>query len=289
MQGKSIRTSKIWGRDGKAMLVAADHGLMLGPIKGVENLEATLTKIIQGGTDGILVSPGQAQHIHHLFHGKNAPAMLMRGDYNSGFRTSAHALANERYHEFKMIPPQKALALGASAMVVYYILGRPEDPTNDEATNIRNISQMAEESEACGLPFIIEPMPIGPRATSMNQTDLLKIGIRVAEEIGADGIKIQYSGDTQSFKEMVSSIDIPVFILGGPRSDTDRAACELVQNAMNAGARGTVFGRQLLQADDPMKLARYLSQIVHGTATVEALFSDQESIKAKPKKTTRVK
>jgi class I fructose-bisphosphate aldolase len=275
IQGKHIRASRIWGSDGKAMLVAADHGLMLGPMKGVENLEATLKKIIQGGADGILISPGQAMRIHHLFHGKNAPAMLLRGDYLSGFRTLTYPLPNEQIHQFKSISPKKALALGASAMVVYYLIGRMDDPLNDEATNIKVISQMAEESEKCGLPFIIEPMPYGPRVTGGNNVDLLKISIRIAEEIGADAIKIPYSGDPDSFREICKSVSIPVFILGGAKSKTYREAVELVEEAMDAGASGTVFGRQLIQAANPEILAKQLMQIVHGQATSKDLYATQ--------------
>lgn len=272
LEGKAIRMGKVCGIDGKAMLVAADHGMMLGPIKGVVNLEETLKKIIQGGCDGILVSPGQAMRIHHLFHGKRAPAMLVRGDFISGFRTLTYTLPNERIHHFRLISPQKALALGASAMVVYYILGRPDDPANDEATNIKVIAEMARESEMCGLPFIIEPMPYGPRSTGSNYNDLLRIGIRVAEEIGADGIKIPYSGDPESFKRIVDSVDIPVFILGGAKSKTYREAIELVEEAMQAGAKGTVFGRQLVQDSNPEILSKYLMQIVHENKTTKDLF-----------------
>lgn len=273
MQGKRIRLSKIIGEEKRAMLVAADHGLMLGPIKGVVNLEETLKKIIAGGVDGILISPGQAQHISHLFHGPDAPALLIRGDYTSGFRSLTYTLPNEQVHEFKIIPPSEALALGADAMVVYYLIGRPEDPLNDEATNLEIISKMAEESERCGLPFFVEPMPFGPRVTGSNYSDLLKIGIRVSEEIGADAIKIPYSGNIDTFREIVDSVNIPIFILGGSKSKTYREACEMVEDALTAGANGTVFGRQILQSPDPQKLASYLMQIIHKGVKCKDIFA----------------
>ncbi|MBD3351879.1 MAG: 4Fe-4S dicluster domain-containing protein [Candidatus Lokiarchaeota archaeon] len=275
MQGKKIRLSKIMDKDKRAMLVAADHGLMLGPIKGVINLEETLKKIIYGGVDGILISPGQAQHISHLFHGREAPAMLLRGDYTSGFRSLTYTLPNEQIHEFKIMSPKDALALGADAMVVYYLLGRPEDPLNDEATNIEIIAKMAEESEKCGLPFFIEPMPFGPRVTGSNYIDLLRIGIRVSEEIGADAIKIPYSGDIDSFRKIVDSVNIPIFILGGAKSKTYREACEMVEDALTAGANGTVFGRQILQAPDPQKLAGYLMKIIHKGIKCKDIFAEK--------------
>nr|MDO8110527.1 4Fe-4S dicluster domain-containing protein [Candidatus Sigynarchaeota archaeon] len=273
MQGKAFRMARILGADNRAMLVAADHGLMLGPIPGVINLEDTLGKIIKGGCDGILVSPGQAVNLHHLFHGNQAPALLVRGDYISGFRSLTYTLPNEQIHHIKLISPRKALALGADATVVYYILGRPDDPDNDEATNIKVISAMARESEECGLPFIIEPMPYGPRVTGSNFIDLLKIGIRVAEEIGADGIKINYSGDIASFRDIVRSVDIPVFILGGAKSKGYREACELVEEAIKAGANGTVFGRQILQVPSPDELARILKRIIHENVSTKEIFS----------------
>ncbi|MHA1339900.1 MAG: 4Fe-4S dicluster domain-containing protein [Promethearchaeota archaeon] len=273
MDGKMIRMAKICGEDGKAMLIAADHGLMLGAIPGVINLEETLKRIIKGGVDGILLSPGQASRIGHLFHGKNSPALLIRGDYTSGFRSLTYTLPNQEIHQFKIIHPKKAIALGADAMVVYYLLGRKEDPLNDEATNIKIISKMAEESDKYGLPFFIEPMPFGPRVTGTNYVDLLKIGIKVAEEIGADAIKIPYSGDIYSFKQIVDSVDIPIFILGGAKSKSYREACEMVEDALRAGANGTVFGRQILQASDPEKLASFLMKIIHENISAKELFA----------------
>ena len=275
MTGKDIRLSRISSENGRALLVAADHGLMLGPIKGAVNLEDTLTKIIKGGVNGILISPGQAARLHHLFHGKNTPGMLIRGDITWGFRSLTHPLPNQRIQQFEMISPKQAINLGASAMVVYYLLGRPDDPFNDEATNIKTISKMAIESEKVGLPFFIEPMPFGPRVTGANYNDLLSIGIKIAEEIGADAIKIPYSGDPTSFKKIVDSVNIPVYILGGPKSKTYREGCEMVEEALEVGASGTVFGRQLLQADNPTELANYMYQIIHGGKKVKDLFAQQ--------------
>jgi len=53
--GKEIRMGRIIDpNNNRAMVVAADHGFMLGPIRGVINLEETLLKVIRGGPDAIL-------------------------------------------------------------------------------------------------------------------------------------------------------------------------------------------------------------------------------------------
>lgn len=275
MTGKDVRMARICSENRRALLVAADHGLMLGQIKGAINLEKTLKKIIQGGADGILVAPGQAEKLHHLFHGNNSPGMMVRGDITWGFRTLTYPLPNERVLHYKMISPKQALKLGASAMVVYYLLGRPDDPFNDEASNIETISKMAIESEKVGLPFFVEPLPFGFRVTGANYNQLLRIGIKVAEEVGADAIKIPYSGDQESFKRLVDSVNIPIYILGGPKSKSYREGCEMVEEALAVGAKGTVFGRQLLQADDPTELAGILYRIIHEGANVKEIFAQK--------------
>jgi len=271
LTGKKIRMAKITGIDGRAMLVAADHGQMLGPIKGVRRLGDTLEKVVEGGADGILVSPGQAARLNHLFHGKNAPAMLIRADYVNAFRTLTYTLPIKEIHHFQTISPQEALKLGASAIVTYYLIGRHDQIGNDEASNLETLAKMGRECEKIGLPFIIEPLPLGSRVTGSNFTRLLASSVRISEELGADAIKTLYSGDIRSFRKICNSVSIPIFVLGGAKGKTMREGLELVEEAIEAGAKGTVFGRQVVQAEDPTAMVSAICKVVHDRVPVRNL------------------
>ncbi len=261
--GKERRLSRIIDpRDGRAVVIAADHGYMLGPIRGVIDLEATIKSVVGGGADGILVSPGQASRIGHLFRGRKAPAMLVRADWTNAFRTKTYTLPSRHVQHRYMTSPRQAMALGADAIVVYFFVGYADD--KEEADHVAKVARYARECEEIGLPFIVEPIPLGERITGANYNELVGISIRMSAEIGADAIKAPYTNDVDMYREIVRSAGIPILILGGAKSKTLRDALEVVEEALESGARGTVFGRNVVQAPDPGAMVKAIFQVVHG-------------------------
>ena len=70
--GKTTRINRIFGNDGKAVMVAVNHGLGLGPVEGIENMERTLGQIMEGGPDSLTIHKGIAMHYTDLFAGRTA-------------------------------------------------------------------------------------------------------------------------------------------------------------------------------------------------------------------------
>ena len=274
-QGKEIRLSKIINpEDGKAVVVAADHGFMLGAIKGVVNLEETLRKVIEGGPDAILLSPGQAIRLNYLFHGKNAPALLIRADWTNAFRDKTYTLPARKIKRVAVAKAKDAIALGATGIVTYYFLGQADE--EEEAINFDLMSSFSKECEKIGLPLIVEALPMGERVTGANYADLIAMGIRIAAEAGADAIKTAYTGDVETFSKAVSAAGIPVLVLGGARAQTIRDALEIAEEALVAGGSGVVFGRQVLQNEDPKNFISLLRQVVHEGKSVIDVISHVE-------------
>ena len=60
---------------------------------------------------------------------------------------------------------------------------------------------------------------------------------------------------------------IPVFALGAEKFASEIAALELAEQATRAGAAGVVFGRNVLQAQDPAQFLRALKEVVQGGAS----------------------
>ncbi len=234
--GKELRLSRIIDpRDGRAVVIAADHGYMLGPIKGVIDLEKTIGSVATGGADGILVSPGQAMKIGHMFKGKRSPAMLIRADWTNAFRSKTYTLPSRHVQHRYMTSPQQALALGADAIVIYFFVGYPDD--KEEAEHVAKVARYARECDDIGLPFIVEPIPLGERITGANYNELVKISIRMSAEIGADAIKAPYTNDVDFYREVVQSAGIPILILGGAKSKTLRDALEVERKLWSQGRR----------------------------------------------------
>jgi len=261
MIGKTIRLNRILNpADRRALCVAADHGFMLGPTNATRQLQKTLESVISGGPDAVLLSPGQARHMAPLFENRNAPALLIRADWISGPRIMEHAVPVYSLEEFLVIEAGEALAIGADGVVIYYITGFSDE---HEQKNVKNCKILIEQCDRCALPCIVEPLPGNPFLDPKEQAKLLTEAAVRARDWGADALKIPYTGDMETFSELVRAVGIPVLVLGGEKTDTIGPALELARAALEAGAAGVVFGRQVIMADDPGHVVEELKRIIH--------------------------
>ncbi len=270
--GLQARMDRLFNRhgDGRAVCVAADHGYMSDVTDNVINLRAITDAVVHGGADGILVSPGQALHLAPLFQGRDGPALIVRADWMNmprlGTSNVANAVPQRLLLNEKILTAEQALSLGASAITIYLFLGYSD---RIEAEGVEKCAQFVAECRAVGLPCIIEPLAYGGQVTGANIVELLTLGARVAVEIGADALKIPYTGDVESFRHLVSISDVPVLVLGGARSDYERDALELFAEALDAGASGCLMGRNVTKSPDPAHIVEQLSKIAHQNWSVD--------------------
>jgi hypothetical protein len=114
--------------------------------------------------------------------------------------------------------------------------------------------------------LIGEVFPIGGlRERADKFHDYIKKTCRIICELGADAIKTFYTGER--FAEVTEGIPIPVFALGAEKMEREIDALELAHEATSAGARGVVFGRNVIQARDPAQFLRGLKEAVKGYAS----------------------
>ncbi len=76
---------------------------------------------------------------------------------------------------------------------------------------------------------------------------------RAGAELGADIIKTNYTGDPDTFRHVVEGCPVPVVIAGGPKTETDLEFLQMIEGAIEAGARGVDIGRNVFQAEDPTR------------------------------------
>ena len=228
--GLQARMDRLFNRhgDGRAVCVAADHGYMSDVTPNVVELIPVTEAVIAGGVDGILLSPGQAKRLAPYFQGLDGPALILRADWMNmprlGTSNVANAVPQRLLFHQKVLTAQQALDLGATAITIYLFLGY-----NDriETTGIEVCARFVTECRQVGLPCIIEPLAYGGQVTGANIVEILTLGARMAVEIGADALKIPYTGDVDSFRNLVDIAGVPVLVLGGARSDNERDALEL--------------------------------------------------------------
>jgi class I fructose-bisphosphate aldolase len=270
--GLSTRLELLFNRhgDGRAVCVAADHGYMSDVTPNVVNLHSIVEAVIRGGVDGILLSPGQAIRLAPLFQGRDCPALIVRADWMNNPRLGSANVTNSvpQRHLFhqKVLTAEQALKLGAVAITIYLFLGYDDQI---EATGIESCARFASECHKAGLPCIMEPLAVGGHVNGTNIVDLLTLGARMAVELGADALKVPYTGDVESFARLVDVSQVPVLVLGGARSNQERDVLELSAEGLEAGCAGCLIGRNVTKSPDPEKLIHQLVQIAHAGFSVD--------------------
>lgn len=111
--------------------------------------------------------------------------------------------------------------------------------------------------------MIVEPTLWGKKIENDLDAEMLAHATRIAFELGADVIKAPYTGDEETFEPIVRNSPVPILILGGPKVETTAEILEMVQGAINAGARGVIFGRNIWQYERPSEIIKAIKTIVH--------------------------
>lgn len=259
MGGAELRMGRLFNREsGRSFITAFDHGLNLKvPPEAGRALEI-VEKIVTGEPDGVLLSPGMLKRSSHLFAFRGAPVPVLRADW---------AILDERTKDLGeqyrvLLTPQNAAALGAGALVMYLIQG-PEEGAMF-ADNARAVAEAARQAYRVGLPLIVEATLWGSRISEKKDPDLLAYGCRMAAELGADAVKTEYTGDPETMAEVTESCPVPVLTLGGAKGGSEEAVLDAARGAIEGGARGIIFGRNVWQADDPVRISASLREVVHG-------------------------
>ena len=118
------------------------------------------------------------------------------------------------------------------------------------------------------MPVMIEPLVFRPNNESggyMVDGDLKKIIplVRQAVELGADIIKADPCDDISKYHKVIEIAgDIPVLVRGGGKAD-DAEIIVRTQHIMDQGAAGIVYGRNIIQHNNPALITKVLMRIVH--------------------------
>lgn len=268
--GKEIRLSRIIKKStGKSVSIAFDHGLDDGPMPGNINPRATMEKIIEGGADAVLISPGIARICNDLLCDDNAPAVILRLDWTNTFR-AADELNYEEGRNVLISDVESALAMGADAVLTFMFIGYQDSQV--EALEIAKNAEVCRAATRLGIPHIMEPMARGNAKRAAGReldSKLIALHTRMAAELGADLIKTDYSGDAASYAKVIEGCPVPILIAGGPKTASVKESLEMVKGAINAGASGVVLGRNVVQAKDPVAMIKALRAIVHDGEEVD--------------------
>jgi DhnA family fructose-bisphosphate aldolase class Ia len=246
--GKRIRLNRLLGgSERRALIVAFDHALVLGPIAGTENPLGKIRQFTESQVDGLLLNLGLIRQFASLEMPGRIPPLIARLDWTTVW-SAVGQNGSGALHSALLARPEEALRCGADAVLTYLVVG-----TGDAEFEMKEIvrnAEVARECERVGIPLVVESLARGKSVQNPGDPDWLNLHTRVALELGADAVKTDYSGDVASMRSVVEKCPIPILVLGGSRHASDKHALDVVRGAAAAGAAGVFFGRNVFQADN---------------------------------------
>ena len=264
MVGKEIRLERIIDRNShKTVIIPMDHGVTVGPIDGLADMRATVSKVVAGGANAILMHKGMVR-AGHRGTGKDVGLII---HLSAGTSISPDPNAKEL-----VCTVEEAIKLGADAVSVHINLGAETDKEM-----LRQLGYVSRHCSQWQMPLVAMMYTRGPKIKNEYDVKNVKHAARVGAELGADIVKVPFTDSKESFTEVVQGCPVPVVIAGGPKMDSDEDIFKMVEEALGAGAVGVSIGRNAFQHEKPDKMVQALSKMVHKGASVkEAVKTLQE-------------
>ena len=263
------RMNRLFGPSGNCFDVAIDHGMFnegsfLG---GIEDMHRAIRVVAEAAPDAIQLPPGTAKILQSI-PGKTRPALVLRTDIANVYGTPLPAVL---FSEMIDRAVEQGLVLDAACVVVN-LLSLPNQPELYRSC-VRNVNSLRRECEIMGMPLMVEPLVMQDNAKGgyMVDGDIAKILplVRQAVELGADIVKADPCTDVAEYHRVIEIAQgVPVLVRGGGRV-SDLEILTRTKALMEQGARGIVYGRNVVQHANPGGMTRALMAIVHEGASVK--------------------
>jgi class I fructose-bisphosphate aldolase len=256
MIGKQIRMERIIDRNtSRTVIVPMDHGVSSGPIYGITDLRDAIEQVVRGGANAIVEHKGMVGAGHRR-SGKDVGLII-----HLSASTSLSPYPNTKT---LVCTVEEALRLGADAVSIHVNIG-----DEMERQMLSDFGMVSSRAREWGIPLLAMIYPRGEKIANEYDPGVLKHAARLGAELGADIVKISYSGSVESFREVIAGCRVPVVIAGGEKMESDKQILETVRGSIDAGGSGVSIGRNIFQHQDPTRMVGAISMIVHEEATVE--------------------
>ena len=253
------RLNRLFAADGRCLDVAVDHGFFnVGAfLSGIEDIAAAVRTLVDAAPDAIQLSPGQANHLQDI-PGPRKPALVLRTDIANVY---ADSLPRTLWSEVIDDAVGTALRLDAACVVVN-LLQLPGQPELHGAC-LRNVTALRAACDPVGMPLMVEPLVMKDGYGVDGDVEKIVPLVRQAAELGADVIKADPTDDLGDYHRVVEAASgLPVLPRGGGRVP-DEEVLARTRALMEQGARGIVYGRNIIQHPDPAGMTRALMDVVH--------------------------
>lgn len=195
MIGKQIRMERIIDRNtSRTVIVPMDHGVSSGPIYGITDLRDAIEQVVRGGANAIVEHKGMVGAGHRR-SGKDVGLII-----HLSASTSLSPYPNTKT---LVCTVEEALRLGADAVSIHVNIG-----DEMERQMLSDFGMVSSRAREWGIPLLAMIYPRGEKIANEYDPDVLKHAARLGAELGADIVKISYSGSVESFREVIAGCQI---------------------------------------------------------------------------------
>ncbi len=261
--------NRLFGPSGHCFDVAIDHGMFNEPgfLGGIENMQSAIHIVAEAAPDAIQLTPGTAP-ILQAIPGRERPALVLRTDIANVY---GNPLPDTLFSVMIEDAVDQGLMLDAACVVVNLLL-LPNQPEVHEAC-ITNINRLKRACDTTGMPLMVEPLVMQDNTKAggyMVDGDIDKILalVRQAVELGADIIKADPCDDVGQYHRVIEIAgNVPVLVRGGGKV-SDEEILTRTSALMSQGAKGIVYGRNVIHHANPAGMTKALMAVVHDGVSI---------------------
>jgi class I fructose-bisphosphate aldolase len=254
--GKAIRLERIFNRNtGRTIIVPMDHGVTVGPIDGLVDMREAVGKVVDGGANAVIEHKGLVR-CGHRAEGRDVGLIV--------HLSASTALSPFPNAKSLVASVEDAIRIGADAVSIHCNLG---DET--ESAMLADFGKISSDAANWGIPLLAMVYARGPKVENEYDPGVVAHCARVGTELGADVVKVCYTGEIDTFAKVCDSCCVPVVIAGGPKLDSTEDFLQMVHDSLEAGGAGLSVGRNVFQHKDPTRLVEALNMVVHDDESVE--------------------
>lgn len=241
--GMKRRFSRLFNeKSGKTIMLAFDHGYIMGPTSGLERIDITIPPLADY-VDVLMASRGP---LKSCIPPTKKAATCLRVTYDT--TVLFDDMSNGGGIACDM---ENALRMGADCVAVQTFIG-----AKGESRSLEILARTVDAATKYGIPTL-GVVAVGKE---MERTEkFFGLATRVLAENGANLVKSYYC---DGFERVVASCPVPIVVAGGKKLP-EKDALTLTYKAISEGAAGVDMGRNIFQAESPIAMIQAVNKIVH--------------------------
>lgn len=257
--GMKTRLARMFDqKSGNTVMLAFDHGYIMGPTAGLERIDLVIPPLIPYvnvlmGTRGIFRSCiDPAAQVGRCLR-VTYDSTVLYDDMSNGGGFASNM--------------ENALRMNADCVAVQTFIG--------SAGESRSLELLARTADA-GARYGVPTLGVVAVGKEMERTEkFFLLATRVLAENGANIVKSYYC---EGFERVAAACPVPIVIAGGKKLP-ELEALEMAYKAIQEGAHGVDMGRNIFQSDSPAGMAQAIGKVVHEGYTPTQAFEVYQEVK----------